>query len=99
MSCIDYNSTYPSLSNIITLDNSANYSTGNYNKESILFDGFYYGSNTLSIKKNWTSLMNAYNNFNKYDYTSISNDRFVSLKFTKNLTSTQLLINILENSL
>ena len=70
----------------------------NYNKESILFDGFYCGSNTLSIKKNWTLLMEAYNNVNKFDYTNINNNRFVSFKFTKNLTSNELLVNIIENS-
>ena len=95
---IDYDLSYPSLANIIPLDNSANYSIDNYNKESILFDGFYCGSNTLSIKKNWTLLMEAYNNVNKFDYTNINNNRFVSFKFTKNLTSNELLVNIIENS-
>ena len=96
---VDFNSSYPTLSNISILDNSSNFSTGNYQKECLLFDGFYYGSNTPNIKKDWTTLITSYDNTLRYNYTSINNDRFVTFKFTKNLVSKELIINFIENSI
>ena len=96
---VDFYSSYPILSNISVLDNSSNFSIGNYQKECILFDGFYYGSNTPNIKKDWTTLITSFDNTSRYNYTSISNDRFVTFKFTKNLVSKELIINFIENSI
>ena len=96
---VDFSSTYPSLSNLSILDNSANFSSGNYLKESFLFDGFYYGSNTSNIKKDWTTLLSSYNGTLRYDYLGINNDRFVTFKFIKNLVSKELIINFIENSI
>ena len=80
------------------LDNSSNFSSGNYLKESFLFDGYYYGSNTPNIKKDWTTLLSSYSSTLRYDYSNINNDRFVTFKFTKNLASKELIINFIENS-
>ena len=88
--------TYPLISTITSYDNSSNISLGNYVKDTVLFNGYYYGENTTAWKKNFTTIdSNGYN----YSNLSIANTRYTLIKYSNiNGSTTDLSLNIVENS-
>ena len=96
---VNFSVTYPVISDIVTYSHTQNHTTGNYVKESILYNNAYFGSNNdIGPKKNFTTLSNTAFTGNKYDYSSISGDKFVAFQFSKSLVSNQLTINFTNNS-
>ena len=60
---VNFSVTYPSISNIVLYDHTANHGTfaGGYTKEAVLYNNHYYGSNNDSgPKQNWTTLNAAF---------------------------------------
>ncbi len=88
--------TYPSISNMSIYNNSSNIGISNYKKEAILYNGDYYGENTVIWKKNWITI-----DSNSYNYSTIgtSNMRMALFKYSKiDGTSTNLALNIVNNN-
>lgn len=88
--------TYPTIDLITTYDNSSNISIGNYSKEAVLYNGYYYGENNNTWKYNWITINNL-----SFDYSTIgsTNTRYSLFKYGNiNGISTSLCVNIQENN-
>lgn len=97
---VDFSSTWPDILSTLDLyDHSQSLVSGNYAYEAILFSGHYYANNNNVLNKDWTTNMNSlFNSSNKFNYTTINNTRFLTLKFVRNLTTNTLKINFTNNS-